>query len=97
MTNRIKEKFGYRLNYNIRLNQGKIFKANTELRSLLTKKEIAESTTYEEEDEQIEILNKIDKKNLNQLAEDIYRNSEIFNIIIKIHFWHWFKSKNSNF
>lgn len=62
MTNRIKEKYGHRLNYNIRLNQGKIFKANTELRSLLTKKQITESTTYEEEDEQIQILNKIDKK-----------------------------------
>ena len=60
MTNRIKEEFGYKLNYNIRLNKGKTFKANNELRIYKEKYKTLSETDCDEEDEE-DLQNKIKK------------------------------------
>ena len=60
MTNRLKEKYGYRLNYDVKLNNGKTFKTTEELNRLKEKLSIY-TDSYKEEDRE-EVLKKIQKR-----------------------------------
>ena len=64
MTNRLKEQYGYKLNYNIKLNKGKTFKITNELDRLKEKLDDYESVYHEEDREAIlkKINDRISKK-----------------------------------
>tara|TARA_Y100000114_G_C11725892_1_gene310951 strand:- start:463 stop:1233 length:771 start_codon:yes stop_codon:yes gene_type:complete len=79
MTNRIKDKYGYRLEYNIKLNRGKTFKATDELKRYISKKNMIEGMLQQvgENEENVEELsNKLQRitikiKNKNAELEEL--------------------------